>query len=88
MGRFQATVRILDVTEPDAPTAVRAVEERLHKAGFNRCRVVSLHPQAVRISTRRPEIRTIRRESSDGGRAILVGTIIAMALWFLWLIAS
>jgi hypothetical protein len=57
MGRFEATVRILDVTEPDAPTAVRTVEERLHKAGFNRWQVVSLRPQSVLISALRPWMR-------------------------------
>jgi hypothetical protein len=88
MGRFQATVQILDVTEPDASTAVRTVEERLQKAGFDRWHVVSLHPQAVRISTRRPRRRPSRRERSDGGAAILVGTVLALALWFLWLIAG
>jgi hypothetical protein len=88
MGRFQATVRILDVTEPDAPTAVRTVEERLHKAGFNRWQVVSLHPQAVRISARRPRRRTIRREMSHTDGAILLGAILACALWFLWFMAG
>ena len=84
MGRFQATVRILDVTEPDAPTAVRTVEERLHQAGFNRWQLVSLHPQAVHISGRRP----LRREVNHTGGAILLGAMLALALWFLWLIAS
>jgi hypothetical protein len=93
MGRFQATVRILDVTEPDAPTAVRTVEERLHKTGFNRWQVVSLHPQAARISARRLRRRTIRREINHTGGAIFLGAIflgamLALALWFLWLIAS
>jgi hypothetical protein len=88
MGRFQATVRILDVTEPDVPTAVRTVEERLQKAGFDRWQLVSLHPQGVRVSARRPRRRTIRRERSDSGRAILVGTVLALALWCLWLIAG
>jgi hypothetical protein len=88
MGRFQATVRILDLTEPDAPTAVRTVEERLHKAGFDRWRVVSLHPQTVRISSRRPRRRTIRREINHTDRAILLGAILACAVWFLWFIAG
>jgi hypothetical protein len=84
MGRFQATVRILDVTEPDAPTAVRTVEERLHKAGFNRWQVVSLHPQDVYISGRRP----LRREMNHTGGPILLGAILTWALWILWLIAG
>jgi hypothetical protein len=88
MGRFQATVRILDVTEPDAPTAVRTVEERLHKAGFNRWQVVSLHPQAVPISAPRLQRRAVRREVSHTGGAILLSAIVAWALWLLWLIAG
>jgi hypothetical protein len=84
MGLFQATVRILDVTEPDAPTAVRTVEERLHKAGFNRWQVVSLHPQDVHISDRRPP----RREMNHTAGAILLGAILAWVLWLLWLIVS
>jgi sterol desaturase/sphingolipid hydroxylase (fatty acid hydroxylase superfamily) len=88
MGLFQATVRILDVTEPDAPTAVRTVEERLHKGGFNRWQVVSLHPQDVHIPVQRLQRRAVRREVSGTGGAILLGVILALALWFLLLIAS
>ena len=88
MGRFQATVRILDVTEPDAPTAVRSVEERLHKAGFNRWQLVSLHPETARVPARRPRRRTIRHEMSHADGAILLGAIVAFALWFLLLMAG
>jgi hypothetical protein len=88
MGRFEARVQILDVTEPDAPTAVRTVEERLRNAGFNRWRVVSLRPQAVRISARPLQRRAVRREVSNTGRAILLATFVAYALWLLWLIAG
>jgi len=88
MGRFQATVRILDVTGPDAPTAVRTVEERLHKAGFNRWQVVSLHPQAFPISARGLQRQAVRREVSYTGGAMLAGVLFALALWLLLLMAS
>jgi hypothetical protein len=89
MGRFQATVRILDVTEPDAPTAVRTVEERLHKAGFNRWQVVSLHPQAIPMPPRRrPQRRALRPEASYTGGGLLLAAIVAWALWVLLLLAD
>jgi hypothetical protein len=88
MGQFQATVRILDVTEPDAPTAVRTVEERLHKAGFNRCHVVSLHPQPIPIPALRSAEASGASRSEHIGGALLLSAIVAWALWLLWLIAS
>jgi hypothetical protein len=69
-------------------TAVRTLEERLQKAGFDRWQLVSLHPQGGRIPPRRPRRRPIPRESGDGGRVILIGVIVGLALWLLWLVAS
>jgi hypothetical protein len=88
-ARFQAIVRILDVMEPDAPTARRTVEERLQGAGFNRWRLVSLHPQTIPTPLRRrPQRRALRPEASYTGGGLLMGAIVAWALWVLWLLAS
>lgn len=89
-ARFEAVVRILDVMEPDAATATRTVEERLQRAGFNRWRLVSLHPQAIPMPLRwRPQQRALRPEVSyTGGGMLLVGAIAAWVLWLLWLLVG
>jgi hypothetical protein len=90
IARFQAVVRILDVMEPDAPSARRTVEERLLRAGFTRWRLVSLHPQDIPMpACRHPQRRARRPEVSyAGGGMLLVGTIVAWVLWLLWLLVD
>ena len=90
MVRFQAVVRILDVTEPDAPSAKRAVEERLLKAGFSRWWLVSLRRQALPTPVRRQLLRPIRQPEPGyaGGGMLLVGALATWGLWILWLLAG
>jgi hypothetical protein len=89
-ARFQAVVRILDVTEPDALTARRTVEERLQRAGFSRWWLVSLRRQAPPTAVlRQPQPSARRAELSySGGGVLLVGALAAWVLWMLWLLAD
>lgn len=90
-ARFHAIVRILDVMEPDAPSARRTVEKRLQRAGFTRWRLVSLHPQDIPMAARRHPPRRARRPElsySTGGGMLLVGAIAAWVLWLLWLLTG
>ncbi len=88
MGQFQATVRILDVMEPDAPTARRTVEERLRKSGFRRWQLVYLAEQGRAVPMRR--LGHPRRVPADPRLADAFGllAILAWALVLLWLVAS
>jgi hypothetical protein len=78
------------VTEPDASSARRAVEERLLKAGFSRWWLVSLRRQALPVPVRRQLPRPVRQPepSYTGGAMLLVGVLAAWALWVLWLLAG
>jgi len=89
MARFEATVRILDVTESDAPAARRAIEERLRDAGFTRWHILSLGVQGAMVrAVPRPPRRARRVEVSYAGGGLLVAAVVAWTLWFFWLLAE
>ena len=89
MAHFEATVRIFDVIESDAPAARRALDERLRAAGFKRWQVARIGLQGA-ITTQgieRPR-RVVRTDVSYAGGGLLVAAVVAWTLWFLWLLAS
>ncbi len=88
MGQFQATVRILDVMEPDAPTARRTVEQRLRKSGFRRWQLVYLAEQGRAVPMRR--LGRPRRVPADPRLtdALRLLAMLAWTLLLLWLVAS
>jgi hypothetical protein len=89
MPHYEATVRVLDVEEPDASTAKRVIEERLRAAGFSRWQVVHLGlPGAVARTARRPQRLLTPIDANYAGGALLVAAVVAWALWFLWLLAG
>lgn len=87
MGQFQATVRILDVSEPDAPAARRTVEERLQKSGFRRWQLVYLGEQSTR-AVQRYSRRSAAAHAGFSGGGMLLAAILSWTLWILWLIES
>ena len=87
MEHFQATIRLLDVVEPDAATARRAIEEKLRIAGFARWQVLNVVQEgSVAVPTRKAARRVPRMQPSYlAGRALLVGAVL-WSLWLLWLL--
>ena len=88
MAHFEATVRIFDVTESDAPAARRAIEERLRGAGFTRWQIARIGVQGAvpnKVEVRR---RVARTDMSYAGGGMLVAAVVAWTLWFLWLLAG
>jgi hypothetical protein len=89
MAHFEATVRVLDVTESDAPAARRVIEERLREGGFTRWRILSLGVQGAMVhAVTRPVRRARRVEVSYAGGGLLVAAVVAWTLWFFWLLAE
>jgi hypothetical protein len=92
MAHFEATVRILDVTESDAPAARRLIEERLREGGFSRWHILSLGVQGAMVhaahAVPRPTRRARRVEVSYAGGGLLVAAVVAWTLWFFWLLAE
>ena len=96
MAHFEATVRILDVTESDAPAARRLIEERLREGGFARWHILSLGVQGTMThAVARPAARAARAlrrprrvEVSYAGGGLLVAAVVAWTLWFLWLLTE
>ena len=89
MAHFEATVRVLDVTESDAPAARRVIEERLREGGFTRWHILSLGVQGAMVhAVTRPARRARRVEVSYAGGGLLVAAVVAWTLWFLWLLTE
>jgi hypothetical protein len=89
MAHFEATVRVLDVTESDAPEARRAIEERLRAGGFTRWQIVSLSVQGTMVHrVTRPARSPRRTEVTYAGGGLLVAAVVAWTLWFLWLLTE
>lgn len=88
MAHFEATVRLLDVTESDPPAARRAIEERLRAAGFTRWQIIRVGPQGAVTRRVNPPRRSVRSEISYASGSLLVAAVVAWTLWFLWLLAS
>lgn len=92
MARFDATVRLFDLEEPDASTARRTIEERLQASGFTRWQIVSVGFQGVwtpplRSSRRPSSMHTGDADAKLGGR-LMAALIVAWALWFVWVLAG
>jgi hypothetical protein len=88
MARFEATVRVFDLVESDAPTARRTVEERLRAAGFDRWQVVNLELQPATPPMIRPRRRPTNIDASYAGGVLLAVTVLAWAIWFLWVLVG
>ncbi|MFQ5666561.1 MAG: hypothetical protein ACE5I7_09035 [Candidatus Binatia bacterium] len=88
MARLEATVRLFDLVESDAPTARREIERRLRTAGFTRWQVVSVRSQGSTTHVVTPHRRVTRSNVSYAGGGLLVAAVAAWTLWFLWLLAS
>jgi hypothetical protein len=88
MERFEATVRLVDLVEPDAATARRTIEDRLRLGGFTRWHIVAVVKEGTA-----PASRAVRRALTPpqpsylGGRVLMLA-IVAWSLWLLWLIAG
>ncbi len=89
MAHFEVTVRLLDIVEPNAAAAGRAVESRLRSGGFARWHILKVGlPVLSRPTVRVPEAkRTLQRRGSYASGALLVIASAAWALWFLYVIA-
>ncbi len=96
MAQFEAEIRIQGLTEVDALTARRAMEEKLRAAGFERWKVVRIAPQRPnRKAYRRPLTRplpngTVHAQArNDTGQGIwIVIAALAWAIWFVWLLGG
>ena len=88
MARFEATVRIFDVSESDTPAARRAIDERLRAAGFTRWRIARIGPQGSKTHRVEPPRPVARADLTYAGGGLLVAAVVAWTLWFLWLLAS
>lgn len=88
MAHFEATVRVLDLEEPDALLARRHVEERLRAAGFRRWQIVGLgvegsRPRPVRMRRRSPRLNATYFE-----QAMLLTAAVVWVLWFVWMLVG
>lgn len=88
MARFEATVRLFDIVEADAPAAWRMVEEQLRVAGFPRCRVMGVQLQKATKPVIWARPRPMRTRASYAGGGLLIATFLAWAVWFLWLLTE
>ena len=88
MAHFEATVRIFDVTESNAPAARRAIEDRLRVAGFTRWQIARVGVQGTIPHKIEPRRRVARTDMSYAGGGMLVAAVVAWTLWFLWLLAG
>lgn len=87
MAHFEVTVRLLDVVESDAQTAIRVIEERLRSAGFARWHVAHVGLQPAVVPVARPVRRPLPTEAAYGS-GLLVAALLAWALWIVWLLAG
>jgi len=85
MPHYEATVRVLDIVEPDTSAARRIVEEQLRAAGFSRCQVVHV---GIQGAARRPRRVAERVGENTAGGNLFVAAVVAWGLWFLWLLAG
>jgi len=88
MAHFEATVRLFDVVESDATAARRAVEDRLRAAGFGRWLVINVGPLLATPPAIRPRHRPANTDVGYAGGVFLVVTVMAWAIWFLWMLVS
>ena len=88
MAHFEATVRLFDVIESNAPAARRALEERLRAAGFTRWQILGVVTQGTLPRVVEPRRRTARRPDISYAGALLVAAVVAWTVWFLWLLAG
>ncbi len=94
MAHFEAEVQLQDLSEADALTARKVVEERLRSAGFQRWKVLRIGPPRIVQKTRpRPLVRPTRsgfaRARNDAGQgAWVVVAALAWGLWFVWLLSG
>lgn len=96
MAQFEAEIRIQDLSEVDALTARRAMEDKLRAAGFQRWKVVRISPQRPsRKAFKRPLTRPLPNGSAhmqarnDSGQGIwIVIAALAWAIWFVWLLGG
>jgi hypothetical protein len=87
MANFEATVRIFEVIEANAPAARRVIDERLRAAGFKRWQVARIGPQGT-LQIGGEARRAVRPDVTYAGGGMLVAAVVAWTLWFLWLLAS
>jgi hypothetical protein len=88
MAHFEATVRLFDVIESNAPAARRALEERLRAAGFTRWQILGVTTQGTVARVAEPRRRTARRRDVSYAGGVLVAAAVVWTLWFLWLLAG
>jgi hypothetical protein len=88
MAHFEATVRLFDVIEANAPAARRALEERLRAAGFTRWQILGVAPQGTFPRVVEPWRHPGRRREVSYAGGALVAALLAWTLWFLWLLAG
>jgi hypothetical protein len=88
MAHFEATVRIFDVSESNASTARRVIEDRLRTAGFSRWKVARIAVQGTMVPRADLPRRVMRTDASYVGGGMLIAAVVAWTLWFLWLLAS
>lgn len=88
MADFEATVRLYDLQEHDAPAARREIESRLRAAGFRRWRIVSVGKHGALTQPRRFSRHVLRGKENLAGGGLLVAATAAWVLWFLWVIAE
>jgi hypothetical protein len=88
MAHFEATVRLFEIEEADAPAARHAIEERLRTSGFSRMQIVHVGLQRswtppVRVSRRRGQVQNIDAGPAWSG-GLMIAVMVAWALWFVW----
>jgi len=88
MADFEATVRLYEVEEHDAPAAKQAIDGRLRAAGFRRWRIVSVGKQGEVTPRARQARRALGTQQNLAGGGLLVAAMGTWALWFLWLLAG
>ena len=94
MAHFEADVQLQDLSEVDALTARKVVEERLGRAGIQRWKVLRIGPPpAIQKPRPRPLVPPIRggiaraRARTDIGQgAWVVIAALTWGLWFVWLL--
>jgi hypothetical protein len=89
MGHFQATVRLLDLVEPDEATARRKVEEQLRVAGFSRWQVIGLGTQGM-VAPPQPPYRPLQKSTDTRrtGARMLFAAAFAWIMWLVWLLQN
>lgn len=83
MVKYTSTIKLYDVTGPDAVGARKALEEKLQGADLGRWQIISITPDAPPLPVQRRSSRRI--PPSRLGPLFLIGAI-AWAIWFYWLL--